>query len=103
MRADPFIRPMLLLASLVLAACSSSASSPSASPGGAAGSGQTAAPAPQTIKINYGEIGGTSDAGIYIAEDKGYFKEQGIELERNRFQTAVEMVAPLSVGQLDVG
>lgn len=69
--------------------------------------GQTGAPAqpsPSTVtKLQVGVIGGISDAAFYIANDKGYFKEQGIELETTRFDSAARMVAPLGTGQLDVG
>jgi NitT/TauT family transport system substrate-binding protein len=54
-------------------------------------------------KLQVGLVGGISDAAFYIANDKGYFKEQAIELEINRFDSAARMVAPLGTGQLDVG
>jgi NitT/TauT family transport system substrate-binding protein len=53
--------------------------------------------------VTYGEVGSASDAGVYIADAKGYFRDQGIELDKMRFQSAAEMVAPLGIGQLDVG
>jgi NitT/TauT family transport system substrate-binding protein len=49
-----------------------------------------------------GCIAGTSDAGLYIAEEKGYFREWGIRLDCTNFASATEMVAPLGTGQLDV-
>ncbi len=54
-------------------------------------------------KVALGEVGSASDAGLYIAIDKGYFAEQRIEVERSRFTTAAEMVPALGLGQLDVG
>jgi NitT/TauT family transport system substrate-binding protein len=48
-------------------------------------------------------VGQTADAGIFIAQDRGYFREQGIETDTTVFQSAQQMVAPLAVGQLDVG
>jgi NitT/TauT family transport system substrate-binding protein len=67
-------------------------------------SGGTAQPSPSTVtKLQVGLVGGISDAAFYIANDKGYFKEQGIELEISRFDSAARMVAPLGTGQLDVG
>lgn len=100
LRLLSFAVAILLLA--LLSACAPRTGSPAGAPPAQA---PAAAPpaAPTITKINYGEIGGTSDAGIYIANDKGYFREQGIELESARFQTAAEMVAPLATGQLDVG
>ena len=61
-----------------------------------------AAPASLT-KLRWGQIGGISDAAFFIAVDKGYLAEQGIELEVTRFASAAEMVAPLGAGQLDIG
>jgi len=48
-------------------------------------------------------VGGVSDAAFFIATDKGYFREQGIELDVTRFDSAARMIAPLGTGQLDVG
>jgi NitT/TauT family transport system substrate-binding protein len=98
--------PHFLIFLLLVAAigCTPTASGGNAPTVAGPASGGGASSPPQTItKITYGEIGGTSDAGIYIAEEKGYFREQGLELDKTRFQTAVEMVAPLGTGQLDVG
>jgi NitT/TauT family transport system substrate-binding protein len=56
---------------------------------------------PVTVRV--GMLSQTSDAGIFIANDRGYLREQGLELESVPFQTAQQMVAPLGAGQLDVG
>jgi len=56
---------------------------------------------PVTVRV--GMLGQTSDAGIFLALEKGYFREQGLEIETSIFQTAQQMVAPLGAGQLDVG
>ncbi len=66
------------------------------------GLGQAPA-APVLAKLQIGQVGGISDAAIFIANDKGFFREQGIELEATRFNSAAQMVAPLATGQLDVG
>jgi NitT/TauT family transport system substrate-binding protein len=65
---------------------------------------QTYTPSPLTppVKVSIGVLASTSDGGIFIAQDRGYFKQEGIELEFTRFQTLVEMVAPLTSGQLQV-
>ena len=108
-----------LLASVALA-CTPSASSPAPSPTPAAALA-TSAPAiaqvatvgsslkpldpplqpPATVRI--GVLGLAADAGIYIAQDRGYFREQGIELESTVFQSAQQQVPLLGTGQLDVG
>jgi len=47
-------------------------------------------------------IGSTSDAGFYLAEERGYFKDEGIEFEIVPFQTGADMVPAAGTGQLDV-
>lgn len=42
-------------------------------------------------------------ATVYIAYEKGYFKEQGLDVELVPFDSGAKMVAALSAGQLDVG
>lgn len=54
-------------------------------------------------KVRIGLVGTVSDIGIYLAEKKGYFKSEGIELEITPFNSAAQMTAPLGNGQLDVG
>jgi NitT/TauT family transport system substrate-binding protein len=60
-----------------------------------------AAAQPQTV--NVGIYGATSDAPIFIADKKGYFREAGIAVKMTSFQSAAMMVPPLGTGQLDVG
>jgi NitT/TauT family transport system substrate-binding protein len=54
-------------------------------------------------KLQVGLVVSVSDAGFFIANDKGYFRDQGIELEISRFDSAARMVAFLGTGQLDLG
>ncbi len=61
----------------------------------------TATPTP--VKVTIGQVGGLSDAAIYLADGKGYFKEQGITLDSLSFPSAANMVAPLVRGDLQVG
>lgn len=56
---------------------------------------------PQTVKV--ATVAQTSDAALYIAVEKGYFKELGLNVEFVTFQNAATMVAPLGSGELDVG
>ncbi len=60
-----------------------------------------APPAPVTVK--FGQVGALSDAAIYIADAKGYFKEQGITFESVPFQSAALMIAPLGTNEIQVG
>jgi len=43
-----------------------------------------------------------SDAGIYIAADKGYFAEQGITIETVQLDSVSSVVTALASGQVDV-
>jgi NitT/TauT family transport system substrate-binding protein len=63
---------------------------------------QPAAPA-EPVTVRMGVLASTTDAGIFVADDLGYFKEQGIELDLSRFDSAARMVAPLGAGQLEIG
>jgi NitT/TauT family transport system substrate-binding protein len=55
----------------------------------------------QTLKV--GVVGTTSDAIFFIAENNGYFKDEGLSVEFIRFDSAAKMIAPLGSGELDVG
>lgn len=55
----------------------------------------------QTVRV--GNVNTVSDIGIYIADKKGYFKAEGLDVTLTPFSSAAQMVAPLGAGQLDVG
>ena len=59
-----------------------------------------AAQAAESVRI--GVIGLLADAGIYIAVEKGYFREAGIDLTLEPFNSSVRMLPALSTGELDV-
>ncbi|MFL6797741.1 MAG: ABC transporter substrate-binding protein [Xanthobacteraceae bacterium] len=61
----------------------------------------TAASSAQTITV--GATSSTSDAPIYIADKKGYFRAEGLDVKVTDFRSAADMVAPLGAGQLQVG
>jgi NitT/TauT family transport system substrate-binding protein len=92
---------------------SSAPSAPSASTGAAGdaasggGAGQAAQPYRPTplspsVPVRLAQIGGASDAGIYIAQEKGYFADEGLDVELIPFQTTAAMIPLLGAGQLDV-
>jgi len=82
----------------------SAAASPSsaASPAAAAKPAVQVAPLSPTVKVQVGLIGSTSDAGFYLAEERGYFKDEGIDCELMPFQSGAAMVTPAATGQIDV-
>ncbi|WP_248928031.1 ABC transporter substrate-binding protein [Paenibacillus hamazuiensis] len=57
----------------------------------------------KTVKLKVGHLKSISDAPIYIAIEKGYFKQQNLDVEDVAFETGADMIAPLTAGQLDVG
>jgi NitT/TauT family transport system substrate-binding protein len=83
------------LVALLVASCAPVATTPTSS------STASATPAPAKLKV--GELGTTGDAPLYIAFEKGYFREQNLDIEFVRFGSALDMIAPLSAKQLDVG
>jgi NitT/TauT family transport system substrate-binding protein len=54
-------------------------------------------------KVTVGTVGAVSDAPLYIASEKGYFKDVGIDVSFVSFNTAATMIAPMSTGELDAG
>jgi NitT/TauT family transport system substrate-binding protein len=55
------------------------------------------------VKVRVGVTSSSSDAGFFIADKKGYFRKEGLEVTLISFDSAAKMVAPLGVGQLEVG
>ena len=43
------------------------------------------------------------NAGIYIAQDKGYFAEQGLSVEDSNFTTTSDILVAMAGGQIEVG
>jgi NitT/TauT family transport system substrate-binding protein len=54
-------------------------------------------------RVTVGTVGNNSDAGFFIAADKGYFKDEGLDVEFVPFDGAQKMMAPLGTGDLDIG
>ncbi|MEP7206409.1 MAG: ABC transporter substrate-binding protein [Casimicrobiaceae bacterium] len=55
------------------------------------------------VAVRVGTTNSSSDAPLFIAAAKGYFKSEGLEVEFTSFDSAAKMIAPLGTGQLDVG
>ncbi|MBI4318336.1 MAG: ABC transporter substrate-binding protein [Chloroflexi bacterium] len=60
-------------------------------------------PLSPTVKVRYGTVLAPGDAPVFVALDKGYFKEEGIDLDMITFDSAARMIPALSAGQMDVG
>lgn len=53
-------------------------------------------------KIAVGHLGIVADGPYFIAQEKGFFKEEGVEVELKRFNSATQALAPLATNQLQV-
>jgi NitT/TauT family transport system substrate-binding protein len=52
--------------------------------------------------VKMGELPAISNAGLYLAMDKGYFQEKGVTVDVEPFASGGKMMAPLATGQIDV-
>ncbi len=71
--------------------------------GGAVAAPGTPAQAQRAAHVRMGILGILPEAGIFVAQDQGYYQEQGIELEAILFDSGARMVPALGTGQLDAG
>ncbi|HZR99028.1 MAG TPA: ABC transporter substrate-binding protein [Chloroflexota bacterium] len=107
----------LALLALCLA-CAAPGRGPAA-PGGSpatAGAGQAAAPTapanppavasapPQRTTVRVGTVpGAISNAGRFVAIERGYFREEGIDFDDVAFDTSAKMLPALAAGQIELG
>jgi ABC-type nitrate/sulfonate/bicarbonate transport system substrate-binding protein len=97
---------LLMLVLLMLVACGPSrvpapgagAAPPASAPQSAAAPAAPSASGPVTIKVAANL--GASDAGIFLAMDRGFFAEQGLEIDLTRGSS--ELLPSLATGELDV-
>jgi NitT/TauT family transport system substrate-binding protein len=54
-----------------------------------------------TVRVGIANV--SSDAPFFIASKKGFFAEEGLDVQFIAFDSGAKMIAPLAVGQLDVG
>ncbi|WFE34612.1 ABC transporter substrate-binding protein [Micromonospora sp. WMMD975] len=52
--------------------------------------------------IRFGSVGGLTDAGLYLAEARGYFADAGLKVERQRMGGGSEITTAVATGNLDV-
>jgi NitT/TauT family transport system substrate-binding protein len=62
---------------------------------------RSSADAADQVKIGISRT--ISDAGYYMADAMGFFREEGMEVSITGFNSAAQMIAPLGTGELDVG
>src|SRR5258708_5514300 len=51
-------------------------------------------------QINVGITSASSDSPFFIADKRGYFKDEGLAVNFVRFDSATKMMAPLGTGEL---
>src|ERR1700745_3113492 len=77
------------------------------SPIGAALAGVLAASftiaAPAADKVAVGTGGSASEVPFYTAYDKGFFKDEGLNVDLIVLDSGAKVIAPLGTGELDVG
>ncbi|MCW2899945.1 MAG: NMT1/THI5-like protein [Streptosporangiaceae bacterium] len=85
------------VAVLFLAACGGSGggSSGTAASGGSAGGNE-----PYTVR--FGSVGGLTDAGLYIAQSRGYFKQENLTVQFSRMAGGSALTTAIATRNLDV-
>ena len=58
--------------------------------------------AQSTTTLQFASVGGITDAGIFLAEEYGYFSSAGIAVNRQIIPTAPGLITALAANQLDV-
>ncbi|HEY7064532.1 MAG TPA: ABC transporter substrate-binding protein [Chloroflexota bacterium] len=89
---------------------SSAGAAPTAAAAGAAATSATAAapaaaqsgPLNPPMAVKFADLPATSNAGVYIALDRGYFREEGLDVTLENFSSCDAAIPPLATNQLDV-
>jgi NitT/TauT family transport system substrate-binding protein len=58
---------------------------------------------PQLRTVRFGSPGAISDAGVFIGRERGYFREQGLDVDFVPFQSGPDTMVPMAAGDLEVG
>jgi len=54
------------------------------------------------VALKVGAIGAVSDAGIFIAQEKGYFRDDGLDVEIVGFKAAPQILPAIATGEVQV-
>ena len=54
-------------------------------------------------QVVFASVGGLTDAGLYIAEEKGYFRDAGLKVQMKRIANAPAILTSVATNQVDVG
>ena len=55
------------------------------------------------IPVTVGTANSATDIAVYVADKKGFFREEGLDVSYIAFDSAAKMIAPFASGDLDVG
>ncbi|MDP8922478.1 MAG: ABC transporter substrate-binding protein [Chloroflexota bacterium] len=98
--------PLLVGTLLLVMACApaSAPAAPTSAP--AAGPAPTAAPQVRTdapVRVKVGQVPALLSAPLFIAQEKGYFREAGLEVELVDIWQASDMLTGLASGDIQIG
>ncbi|HLH25935.1 MAG TPA: ABC transporter substrate-binding protein [Chloroflexota bacterium] len=94
--APPATQPASATTAPTAGAAQAVAASP---PPAAQAAASTAAPAPVHVRLSGQKL--AVEGVTWIAEERGYFRQEGIEIENVSFTSASEMIPALATGQLE--
>jgi len=63
----------------------------------------TQAPGADLIPVTVGTANSATDIAVHVADKKGFFREEGLDVSYIAFDSAAKMIAPFASGDLDVG
>jgi ABC-type nitrate/sulfonate/bicarbonate transport system substrate-binding protein len=81
------------------------AAAPSVAPTAAAApsaSASSAAPLNPPVTVKVASLLGLTDAGLFIGMDRGYFAEEGLDVDSSRVDGAAQAMPHVATGQLDL-
>ena len=55
----------------------------------------------EPVRLNVGITQTATDVGLYVAQKRGYFRDEGLDLNFVVFDSAARMIAPFASGDLD--
>jgi len=97
------ILSLFALVALALGACSAPAQNMPAAPASTVAAPAAATGSPGPVKLKASVLPFLSYAPLFIAQEEGYFAEQGLEVEFLRIDKTAEAIPALAQGQIDVG
>ena len=69
---------------------------------GASAQGSLREPLNPRVMLKMGAVGALSDAGIFVALDRGFFKAEGLDVELVTFKNGPQIIPSLATGQTQV-